>query len=152
MALDSGQPSCIGDLEDCFNAALADDDFQKMSGNDMDDNIINRIDSLFNSVRDAEQIEAKISKNTTKYRQVLIKGFLGTSKVKICPRCKAPVRYFRAEYNSRLYLKALSSNDAKRYAAMQKASKTVADGNDVNGSGVQDDGKMISNFHFSFCS
>ena len=152
MALDSGQPSCIGDLEDCFNAALADDDFQKMSGNDMDDNIINRIDSLFNSVRDAEQTEAKISKNTTKYRQVLIKGFLGTAKVKICPRCKAPVRYFRAEYNSRLYLKALSSNDAKRYAAMQKASKTVADGNNFKGSGVQDDGKMISNFHFSFCS
>lgn len=124
-ALEKGLANALQDLEDVFNSALSDDDYQKLNGHDQDDIVIERLDSYFSSLdlTKVSQNDIKSSKNTTKYRQALIKQFLGMAKVKMCPRCLVPVRYFRSEYNSRLYLKPLAINAAKKYIGSMNATQ-----------------------------
>ena len=122
------------DLEEIFNSTVADSDYQKLSGDDQDDIVIEKLETFFSSLNFDElgKAESKSSKNTTKYRQILIKQFLGTTKVKACPRCLVPIRYFRAEYNSRLYLKPMSGSAAKKYANSKQATRLAAkDAKDV---------------------
>ena len=113
------------DLEEIFNSAVAEDEYQKMSGDDQDDIVIGKVESFFSSIKfnELDKGQFKFSKNTTKYRQTFIKSFFGSAKVKMCPRCMVPVRYFRAEYNSRVYLKPLSGTAAKKYANFKKVAE-----------------------------
>lgn len=116
------------ELEQVFNSVVADSEYQKMSGDDQDDIVIEKLDSLLSTL-DLTKVsddDAKSSKNTTKYRQILVKQFLGTAKMKMCPRCLVPVRYFRSEYHSRLYLKPLSLSSAKKYINNLKAKELAA--------------------------
>ena len=130
IALDNGLANTMQDLEEIFNSAIADDEYQNMNGADQDDIVIAKIESFFNSISvdELERAQVKSSKNTTKYRQIFIKNFFGSTKVKLCPRCMVPVRYFKAEYNSRIYLKPLTAAAARKYASYKKVIELANNG------------------------
>ena len=118
------------DLEEIFNSAVADDEYQNLNGADQDDVVIAKLESFFNSINVNElgRSQVKLSKNTTKYRQTFVKSFFGSTKVKLCPRCMVPVRYFKAEYNSRVYLRPLPAAVARKYASYKKAVELANNG------------------------
>ena len=129
VSLENGLPTIVQDLEEIYNSAVAEDEYQKMSGDDQHDIVIARIESFLKLMNfdEPEGPRVKSSKNTTKYKQVFVKKFFGSTKVKICPRCLIPVRYFKAEYNSRVYLKPLSATVAKKYAEFKRVTRLATD-------------------------
>ena len=131
------------DLEEIFNAGLSESDH--LNHNDKEDSVIERIDSFLNTVSiSIQNCPEKTSKNTTKYRQLLVKEFLGTAKSKKCPRCTAPARVFKSQYNSRLYMKPLSAKAAKRQQALKTESNiTETENVDKN----KENGKLIFYHH-----
>ncbi|XP_065055867.1 DNA-directed RNA polymerase I subunit RPA1-like [Rhopilema esculentum] len=121
FVIEKGQPGLILDLEEIFNAGLSESDH--LNYNDKEDSVVERIDSFLNTVSASIQdCPEKTSKNTTKYRQLLVKEFLGTTKTKKCPRCTAQARVFKSQYNSRLYMKPLSAKAAKRQHTLKTES------------------------------
>lgn len=66
-------------------------------------------------------------KNVTELRNKLIKGFIREKlayKAKKCLHCGSPRRNVRIEYNSKIYLKALSSKQASNWESVSRLSKS----------------------------
>ncbi len=129
MVLDRGMASCIKDLEEVYCSATAE---SSLGGEAAQDNVINQIDGYLQTVPN-NLVENKASKNSTKYRQVLIKEFLSSVKCKRCPRCNELVRYFRQEYSSRVYLKPLGRKVDERERKLKEALKLRAMSETGNG-------------------
>eukprot|EP00794_Sanderia_malayensis_P010830 gene10831-11982_t len=127
--LSKGLSSCVRDLDEIYNSSLSEAAYQNMGSDDIDDNIINKINGYLEELpKEPHQgsNDNRASKNSTKYHQVLIKEFLGIAKCKRCPRCNDRVRYFRSEYNSRLFLKPLGKRADEREKKKKEADKLKA--------------------------
>lgn len=97
---------------------------------------IQAIDDFVNqALRQLDKKEAMLNSNCTNVtdtRHLIIKDFMSThfsSTKKNCGECGAPSRVVRQEYNSCVFLKALSLKDAKKWAALRRARGYLEEGN-----------------------
>ena len=105
-------------------------------------------DFVKKALRHLDKKEAKLksnSKTITDTRHVIIKQFMDThcsTKKRYCAACGAPSREVRSEYNTRVFLKALSSKDARKWAALRVAQLHL-EGRQVNDNNtLTDDGRL----------
>ena len=80
------------------------------------------VKKVLNGIDKKETRCKSVAKNVTDYRHRIIKEFMQThmaNKRRYCPGCKAPSRDVRSEYNSRVFLKALSAREANKWVRTQ---------------------------------
>lgn len=80
------------------------------------------VKKVLNDIDKKETRQKSVAKNVTDYRHRIIKEFMQTymaNKRRYCPGCKAPSRDVRSEYNSRVFLKALSAREANKWVTTQ---------------------------------
>lgn len=76
------------------------------------------VKKVLNSIDKREALQKSVAKNVTNCRHRIIKEFMRShmvNKRRYCPGCKAPSRDVRSEYNSRVFLKALSAREANKW-------------------------------------
>lgn len=80
------------------------------------------VKKVLNGIDKKETRQKSVAKNVTDYRHRIIKEFMHShmgNKRRYCPGCKAPSRDVRSEYNSRVFLKALSAREANKCLTAQ---------------------------------
>ena len=76
------------------------------------------VKKVLNGIDKKEALQKSVAKNVTNCRHRIIKEFMRShlvNKRRYCPGCKAPSRDVRSEYNSRVFLKALSAREANKW-------------------------------------
>lgn len=80
------------------------------------------VKKVLNGIDQKEALQKSVAKNVTNCRHRIIKEFMRShmvNKRRYCPGCKAPSRDVRSEYNSRVFLKALSAREANKWVKTQ---------------------------------
>ena len=158
-ALDYGLLADALDLETVANSATVD----VKGGNIMlQEVIIDAVEKHLNeSLKriDDEKLTKKSStgKNVTELRNKLIKDFIRDKlnyKAKNCIHCGSPRRNVRIEYNSKIYLKALSSRQASSWESVSRlhASNQNTQSSDVTKLSVSNENLSNAGFNEEECS
>lgn len=124
-ALDYGLLADALDLETVANSATVD----VIGGNIMLQEVITdavekHLNESLQKIDDKKQTKkSSTGKNVTELRNKLIKDFIRDKlsyKAKDCIHCGSPRRNVRIEYNSKIYLKALSSRQASTWESVSR--------------------------------
>ena len=86
------------------------------------------VKKVLNSIDKKEALQKSVAKNVTNCRHQIIKEFMRShmvNKRRHCPGCKAPSRDVRSEYNSRVFLKALSAREANKWVKTRAFSERL---------------------------
>ena len=107
--------------------------FTALDGSESNDNSIQLEDTcivaldkhvkkVLSGIDKQEALQKSVAKNVTNCRHRIIKEFMRShmvNKRRHCPGCKASSRDVRSEYNSRVFLKALSAREANKWVNTQ---------------------------------
>ena len=127
-ALDYGLLADTLDLETIANSATVDVQGSNIILQDVIiDAVQNHLKESLKRIDDRKQSKkASGGKNVTELRNQLIKDFIREKlayRAKKCLHCGSPRRNVRIEYNSKVYLKGLSSRQASTWESVSRLSK-----------------------------
>lgn len=121
--LDYGLIAATDELQQIAFTALNDSEFADNAREIMCIAALDKhVKKVLNGIDKKENRQKSVAKNVTDYRHQIIKEFMRThmaNKRRYCPGCKAPSRDVRSEYNSRVFLKALSAREANKWITTQ---------------------------------
>ncbi|XP_028403627.1 DNA-directed RNA polymerase I subunit RPA1-like isoform X2 [Dendronephthya gigantea] len=128
-ALDYGLLADTLDLETIANSAAVDVKGSSIILQDVVTNAVQKyLKESLKQIDDKKKVKKSCSgKNVTELRNKIIKEFLRDKlsyKAKKCIHCGSPRRNVRIEYNSKIYLKALSSRQASNWESVSRLSKS----------------------------
>ena len=128
-ALDYGLLADTLDLETIANSAAVDVKGSSIILQDVVTNAVQKyLKESLKQIGDKKRVKKSCSgKNVTELRNKIIKEFLRDKlsyKAKKCIHCGSPRRSVRIEYNSKIYLKALSSRQASNWESVSRLSKS----------------------------
>jgi hypothetical protein len=128
-ALDYGLLADTMDLEAIANSATVDYTGSSIILQDViTDAVQNRLKESLEKIENKKQTKkSSCGKNVTELRNKLIKDFIREKlafKAKKCIHCGSPRRNVKIEYNSKIYLKALSSRQASSWESVSRLSKS----------------------------
>jgi len=129
--------------------------FTALNGTESNDNSLQRKDmciaaldehvkKVLNGIDKKEALQKSVAKNVTNCRHRIIKEFMRShmvNKRRYCPGCKAPSRDVRSEYNSRVFLKALSAREANKWVKTQAINEHLQQHSAGADGGLQSQGK-----------
>lgn len=102
------------------------------------------VKKVLHGIDKKEALRKSVAKNVTNCRHRIIKEFMRShmvNKRRYCPGCKAPSRDVRSEYNSRVFLKALSAREANKWVKTQVLHAHLQKHSAGNDDGPQSEGK-----------
>ena len=149
--LDYGLIAAAKEIQEVAHAALKSASESESEGHKKDQEACMRAvdEHTKNALHDLDKKEAKrksVVKSVTDFRHSVVKDFLKThmiNKKRYCPYCTAPSRDVRSEYNSRIFLKALSTREAQKWAATKvvhdQQKKREKDNNEDDSDSEQED-------------
>ena len=125
--LDYGLIAVAEELQQiAFTALNGSEGNDNSQGVQLEDTCIATLDKhvkkVLNGIDKKEALQKSVAKNVTNCRHRIIKEFMRShmvNKRRDCPGCKAPSRDVRSEYNSRVFLKALSAREANKWVKIR---------------------------------
>lgn len=105
-------------------------------------NLDKHVKKVLNGIDKKEALQKSVAKNVTNCRHRIIKEFMQShmvNKRRYCPGCKAPSRDVRSEYNSRVFLKALSAREANKWVNTRVINEPLKKQSGAAANGTEDD-------------
>ena len=123
--LDYGLISVAEELQQVSISALNLDAANTVQDDDVYSTALNnRVKQVLKGVDKKEAKATSVAKNVTNFRHCIIKEFMKNhmvNKKRHCPFCHLPARLVRSEYDSRIFLKAMSAREANKWVKVQVA-------------------------------